>query len=247
MILRRGASICVRTNICQCRWISMSLPKENVDRRNLPSRKLFSELTTKAHIDEQLSHSGRKPFEVMIEKPIIVKNFFISELECEEINYPKILSKEQIEKWTETNTNIAEQLTKCTSEQFDCLKKFNIFGYNIPKEFGGQCYSHTERAWASEVETQNLGIGMMLNAHRFVCTAIDENGTDEQCAKYLPKLATGELIGSVAFQEWNKINRNGFNTKAEYDDDDEVWCLNGKRKKNFWEITKEYLKQFTLL
>lgn len=230
MILRRGASICVRTNICQCRLISMSLPKANEDRKNLPSRKLFAELTTRAFIDEQLSRSGRKPFEVMLEKPIIVKNFFVSELVSEDIKYPTVLSKEQLEEWKETNTNIAEQLTKCTNDQFDSLKKLNLFGYNIPKEFGGQGYSHTERALSSEIETQNLGIGMMLMAHRLVCTAIDENGTDEQCTKYLPKMATGKLIGSIAFQEWNKINKQGLNTKAEYDDDSEEWCLNGKIK-----------------
>ncbi|XP_055313012.1 complex I assembly factor ACAD9, mitochondrial-like [Sitodiplosis mosellana] len=231
MILRRSALSCVRTNYCRCRWISMSLPTANEERKNLPSRRLFDDLTERRFIDEQLSRSGRKPFEVMLEKPIVVKNFFISELESEEIKYPEVLSKQQLEKWKATNGNIAEQLTKNVklSQQIESLKKMNLFGYNIPKEFGGQEYSYTERALASEVEAQNLAVGLLLNAHRLVCTAICENGTNDQCAKYLPKMATGEMIGTVAFQEWNNMERQGLNTKAEYDDDDEQWCLNGTK------------------
>lgn len=234
MILRRGALLCVRTHRCRCRLISMGASMANENRKNLPSRELFVNLTERRYIDEQLTRSGRKPFEVMLEKPIVVKNFFISELESEEIKYPEVLSKQQLDEWKVTNAKIAEQLTKDikSSERIESLKRLNMFGYNIPKEFGGQHYSYTERALAAEVETQNLAVGLLLNAHRLVSMAIWEHGTVEQCKKYLPKLATGNLIGTMAFQEFNNFDRQGFNTKAEFDDDNEQWCLNGKEKSN---------------
>lgn len=229
MILRRGVLSCVRTHFCRCRSISMSSPKANEDRRNLPSRKLFIDLTERAYIDEQLSHSGRKPFEVMLEKPIIVKNFFVAELESEEIKYPQVLTKQQLDQRKANNENIAKHLTKdiVTGDQLDSLKKLHLFGYNVPKEFDGLDYSFTERSLAGEVEAQNIALALALNAHRLVCMAICEHGTNEQCVKYLSKLATGDAIGTVAFQEWNKIEKQGLNTKAEYEEDDEQWVLNG--------------------
>lgn len=230
MILRRGALSCIHKNFSRCRSISMSSTNSKEDSKNLPSRKLYMELTERAHLDEQLSRSGRKPFEVLLEKPIIVKNFFISELESEEIKYPEVLSKQKIDKWKMINANVSKHLIKNikTIDQLENLKQMNLFGYNIPKEFGGQEYSHTECALAGEVEAQNVAVAMLLNAHRLVSKAICDHGTDEQCAKYLPKLANGELIGTVAFQEWSKVNRQGFNTLAEVDDEnDENWCLNG--------------------
>lgn len=229
MILRRGALLCVRTNYCRCRLISMSPSMTNENRKNLPSRELFVNLTERRYIDEQLTRSGRKPFEVMLEKPIVVKNFFISEIESEEMKYPEVLSKQQLDEWKVKNSQIAEQLTKSinTNEQIASLKQMNLFGYNISNEFGGQNYSYTERALTSEVETQNLAIGLLLNTHRLVCMAISEHGTVKQCKKYLPKLANGDLIGTIAFQESKNLDELELNTKAEYDDDNGQWCLNG--------------------
>lgn len=231
MILRKSALSCVRTNICQCRSISVTAFRTKDDRKNLPSRELFLQLTAKAHIDQQLARSGRKPFEIMVEKPIIVKNFFISEVESEEITFPVLINDETIKNWKQTNKKIskhlAKNITKNGNNQLDTLKEYNLFGYNVPKEYGGQEYSQTERSLASESESQNIAIAMALNGHRLVCQAITANGTEDQCAKYLPKLASGELIGTTAFQEWNDSKQTDLNTRAEYDEYDEEWCLNG--------------------
>lgn len=240
MILRKSALLCVRTNICQCRPISMSLRKFSdeksvahrmFDKGDLPSRELFQQLTDKSFIEEQLAQSGRKPFEMMLEKPIVVKNFFISEIESEEIKYPEVLAQSDFDMWTQKNEQIAQNLPKPNEtigiDQMNALKKLNLFGYNVPKEFGGQNLSHTEIRLASETENQNITVALALNAHRLVCETIKNNCTKAQCSKYLPKLASGELIATTAFQEWNSLDQSGFNTRAECDDDNDEWCLNG--------------------
>lgn len=229
MISRRNVLTCIRTKIHhQCRLISMSAPKSSDDRKQLPSRKLFQDLTEKAYIDEQLTQSGRKPFEAMVEKPIIVKNFFISEIKSEEIIFPQMISMNKFNEWIATNSQIANSLTNINSTNtLDTLKKLNVFGYMIPKMFGGLGCTHTECALAAETETQNVTTSMILNTHRLVSMILCEHGNDEQCKNYLPKLATGQLIGTIAFQEWNEFDAIDCKTRAEYDDDEEQWCLNG--------------------
>lgn len=203
----------------------MSAPKSSDDRKQLPSRKLFQDLTEKAYIDEQLTQSGRKTFGAMVEKPIIVKNFFISEIKSEEIIYPQMISMNKFNEWIATNLKIANSLTNINT--LDTLKTLNVFGYMIPKMYGGLGCTHTECAIAAETETRNVTTSMILNAHRLVSMILCEHGNDEQCKKYLPKFATGQLIGTIAFQEWNEFDAIACNTRAEYDDDEEQWCLNG--------------------
>lgn len=199
--------------------------------KDLPSRKLFQQLTEKDHLDERLTRSGRKPFELMQEKPIVVKKFFISEIESEEFKYPELLSHNDLDRWKKTNEKISKCLPKPDEtieiDQIDALRKLNLWGYNVPKEFGGQNYTHTELSLANETEIQNIGIAIALNAHRLVCEAITINGNNEQLTKYLPKLANGEFIATTAFQEWNSVEQTGLNTRAEYDEENENWCLNG--------------------
>lgn len=233
MILQRSVISCARTNMYRSRSISLSSMKAIADdRKKLPSRKLFVELTEKAYMDEKLTRSGHKPFEAMVEKPIIVKSFFISELESEEIEYPETMTKEDLKKISETISKIADDRSNAiksetVNKQIDFLKQFKLFGTNIPKCYGGQDYTNTERALISEVETQNVGIAKILNAHRLVSSTICEYGTDEQCKKYLPKLASGEMIGTIAFKEWNTYETQGLKTRAEYNDDSDSWYLKG--------------------
>lgn len=83
------------------------------------------------------------------------------------------------------------------------MKELGLFGLSIPEEYGGIglnveeevqvicTLGHTSPAFRSVVGTNN-GIGSQ---------GIVIDGTDEQKKKYLPKLATGEIIGSFALTE----------------------------------------------
>lgn len=234
MILRKGVISCVRKNIYSCRSITVSSSlKSNEDRKNLPSRRLFVDLTERAYLEEKLSRSGRRPFEATVEKPIVVKNFFVAEVDGEVVQYPNIVPEELVDNLQRRKSQLSDFFRKNAgnldkSSVYDELKKLNIFGYNVPKKYNGQGFSNTYRTLMSENETQNIAIAKALNAHRLACHLIFEQGTTEQVEKYLSKLATGELIATVAFQEWNQNDRTDMNTQAEYDEDDKEWCLNGK-------------------
>ncbi|XP_031639618.1 complex I assembly factor ACAD9, mitochondrial-like [Contarinia nasturtii] len=233
MILRRGVVSCTRTNMYRYRSISISSKQFSVDdRKNLPSRKLFEELTEKAYMQEKFRSSGRKPFETLVENPIIVKRFFAKELQCEEIVYPELMTKENSNEFNKTTSKIMEYLKETNtheSKQFETLKQLKLFGSNIPKDYDGQEYTNTERALIGEIETENVSVAMILNAHRLVSSTIYDFGTDQQRDKYLPKLASGEIVGTIAFKEWNASETLALNTRAEYENEDGLWYLNGTK------------------
>lgn len=231
MILRKGVISCIRTNMCSCRSISISSIRGNEERKNLPSRKLFVDLTEKVYLDEQLSRSGRRPFEVMVENPVVVKNFFVAAVDGEIVQYPDVVPKDLADNLKKKNAKLMRYFQandKVDAFNHDALKKLDVFGYNVPKKFNGCGYSSTYRTLLSEIEAHNFDLANALNAHRLACFLIFEHGTEEQYKKYLPKLATGELVGTVAFKESNWTENADLNTVAEYDDDEDEWCLNGE-------------------
>jgi len=83
------------------------------------------------------------------------------------------------------------------------MRRLGLFGLTIPEEYGGMGLTmeeevrvyfemgHTSPAFRSYFGT-NCGIGSQ---------AIVIDGTPEQKARYLPRLASGELIGSFALTE----------------------------------------------
>lgn len=88
-------------------------------------------------------------------------------------------------------------------EIVSAMAELGLFGLSIPQEFGGLGLSveeevrvvlelgHTSPAFRSVFGT-NTGIGSQ---------GIVMDGTDEQKNKYLPKLASGEMVGSFALTE----------------------------------------------
>ena len=92
---------------------------------------------------------------------------------------------------------------KIPQDIVDEMKKLGLFGISIPTEYGGSNLSMEEEvkltfelgraspAFRSMPGT-NIGIGSQ---------AIVMSGTEDQKKKYLPKFATGELIGSFALTE----------------------------------------------
>lgn len=92
---------------------------------------------------------------------------------------------------------------KMPPEIVDEMKELGLFGLSIPEEYGGiglnveeevqiiRALGHTSPAFRSVVGTNN-GIGSQ---------GIVIDGTEEQKKKYLPKIATGEIIGSFALTE----------------------------------------------
>ena len=85
------------------------------------------------------------------------------------------------------------------------MAECGLMGINVPVEFGGA--GGDMRMYISAVEELSKvcgTTGVVLSAHTSLCVApILEFGTEEQKAKYLPKLASGEYLGAFGLTEPN--------------------------------------------
>ncbi|MBM9594932.1 acyl-CoA dehydrogenase [Roseitranquillus sediminis] len=83
------------------------------------------------------------------------------------------------------------------------MGEMGLLGVTVPEEFGGLGASYvTYGLVAREIERVDSGYRSMMSVQSsLVMYPIHAYGSDEQRAKYLPKLATGELIGCFGLTE----------------------------------------------
>src|SRR5581483_1530053 len=88
-------------------------------------------------------------------------------------------------------------------EVLDGLKQLGMFGLAIGEPYGGLGLSVTGYARAmQEVAGIDGSVAVTLAAHQSIgCKGLVLFGTDEQKQKYLPRLATGELISAFCLTE----------------------------------------------
>ena len=110
------------------------------------------------------------------------------------------------------------------------MAKLGMMGIPFPVEYGGtggnnQLYSMC----VEELSKVCATTGVVVSAHTSLCCApIWEHGTEEQKRKYLPKLASGEWIGTFGLTEPNAgTDAAGQQTIAV--DMGDHWLLNGTK------------------
>jgi len=110
------------------------------------------------------------------------------------------------------------------------MAKLGIMGIPFPVEYGGaggnnQLYSMC----VEELSKACATTGVVVSAHTSLCCApIWEHGTEEQKRKYLPKLASGEWIGTFGLTEPNAGTDAGGQQTVAVDMGDH-WLLNGSK------------------
>jgi butyryl-CoA dehydrogenase len=112
------------------------------------------------------------------------------------------------------------------------MGKLGMMGIYFPKEYGGSGGSVLDYVMAVEETSKVCGTtGVIISAHTSLCAApIFENGTEEQKRKYLPKLCSGEWIGSFGLTEPGAgTDAQGQQTTAVLDEKGENWILNGSK------------------
>lgn len=86
------------------------------------------------------------------------------------------------------------------------LMEMGIAACAVPEEFGGLGLGYIELALCAEILGRYCVPSPFLG-HILCIAAIAEGGTHKQKSRFLPKLAFGEMVGSVAFAEngavWN--------------------------------------------
>jgi isovaleryl-CoA dehydrogenase len=83
------------------------------------------------------------------------------------------------------------------------MGELGLHGITVEEEWGGLGLGYLEHCVAmEEVSRASASIGLSYGAHSNLCVnQIRRWGNDEQKAKYLPKLISGEHVGSLAMSE----------------------------------------------
>ena len=114
-------------------------------------------------------------------------------------------------------------------EIIDSLAEMGVFGLTIPEEFGGFGLSKASMVVVSEELSRGyIGVGSLGTRTEIAAELILCGGTAEQKAKWLPKLASGEILPTAVFTEPNTGSDLGsLRTRARRDGDD--WVVNGNK------------------
>ncbi|MDE1462641.1 isovaleryl-CoA dehydrogenase [Spartinivicinus sp. A2-2] len=83
------------------------------------------------------------------------------------------------------------------------LGELGLLGITVEESLGGSGMGYLAHALAmEEISRASASVGLSYGAHSNLCVnQIRRNGTEEQKAKYLPKLISGEHIGALAMSE----------------------------------------------
>jgi isovaleryl-CoA dehydrogenase len=78
-----------------------------------------------------------------------------------------------------------------------------LHGITVEEDYGGSGLGYLEHVIAvEEVSRSSASVGLSYGAHSNLCVnQIRRNGNEEQKRKYLPKLISGEHVGSLAMSE----------------------------------------------
>ncbi|MBN9456468.1 MAG: acyl-CoA/acyl-ACP dehydrogenase [Bosea sp.] len=113
------------------------------------------------------------------------------------------------------------------------MAEIGVFGLTIPEAFGGMGLSKVSMCVVSEELSRGyIGVGSLGTRSEIAAELILCGGTDEQKAKWLPKIASGEILPTAVFTEPNTgSDLASLRTKAvkEGDGDGAVWKVYGNK------------------
>ncbi|MDB5036528.1 MAG: Acyl-CoA dehydrogenase, short-chain specific [Bacteriovoracaceae bacterium] len=121
---------------------------------------------------------------------------------------------------------------KVPAELLEEMKQMGLFGVIIPEEFGGFGMSATGYSKIMEAMVQcDSSLTLMIGAHQSIgMKGLLLFGTPEQKKKYLPKLATGEMVASFALTEpTSGSDAQSIKTKAVLSADKKYYTINGSK------------------
>lgn len=110
------------------------------------------------------------------------------------------------------------------------MPQLGLTSMHIPEEYGGADLDAVSSAIAlEEVARGCVSTGLSIEAHNMLCCApLVTWGTSEQKAKYLPRLASGEVLGALALTEPGAgSDLQAVRTRAVRDGKE--WVLNGNK------------------
>ena len=128
----------------------------------------------------------------------------------------------------------------------ETMKELGLFGLNVPEEYGGNEVDYTTFAIVFEELARGwMGLAGVLGAHLVLCDVLVRFGTDDQKARYLPRLAKGEPRGGICLSEPHAgTDLQAITTRARLDGEtyqvhgSKMWVTNGRRAQLFLLLAK---------
>jgi len=123
-------------------------------------------------------------------------------------------------------------------ELWQQMGELGLHGVTVSEEYGGLGLRYLDHLIAvEEVSRASASLGLSYGAHSNLCVnQIHRWGSDAQKAKYLPKLVSGEHVGSLAMSEAG-AGSDVVSMKMRADKADGGWVLNGTK---FWITNAPY-------
>jgi alkylation response protein AidB-like acyl-CoA dehydrogenase len=169
--------------------------------------------------------------------------FLIRETEAHEIFIPEDFNEEQrmieqqckdfLEKEVFNKLNEIDSMKdpKLMPSLLDKAGELGLLGTSVPTEYGGFGMDFNTTMLVAEVIGAGHSVAVALSAHTGIGTLpIVYYGSDEQKAKYLPKLATGEFKAAYCLTEPDSgSDANSGKTKAKLSADGKHYVINGQK------------------
>jgi butyryl-CoA dehydrogenase len=173
---------------------------------------------------------------------LIGGSFLIEEHATDQVFSPEDLTEEhqQIVRTTEefAKNEILPNVEKIEHKEFAVTRalirkacEIGIANVDIPEQYGGSDMDKISSALINEHISVSGSFSVSFGGHVGIGTLpIVYFGTPEQKKKYLPKLATGELIAAYALSEGTSASdAMNARTKAVLSPDGKEWILNGEK------------------
>ncbi len=167
--------------------------------------------------------------------------YLIKESQWQDVYIPEQINEEQTAMREMTKDFVRKEidipLEKLEKDPLLCAGviekagELGLLSIHIPEEYGGLGKDLMTFSYVTEVLGWGHGVSVGIGAHTGIGTCpIIYYGTDAQRAKYLPKLATGELKAAYALTEpGSGSDALGAKTKAVLSTDKKHYILNGQK------------------
>ncbi|KAK6641330.1 hypothetical protein RUM44_013039 [Polyplax serrata] len=171
---------------------------------------------------------------------------FVADLFCgvfdkEYFKYPSVLENNAFSNLLEHSAEVenfvkryksGSQLCVDSSNIINSLKSLELAGLCAPQNYGGLGYSVTETLFIEECLNLSPKLGRILAFNlNFGAQLLTLFGNEHQKMKYLPKIASGELITSFAYCEHGSIvDMKNIKTTCIFDKTKNSFIVNGKKQ-----------------
>ena len=123
-----------------------------------------------------------------------------------------------------------DQTNAFPNELWKEMGDLGLLGITVAEEYGGSGMGYLAHVIATEeIARASASVSLSYGAHSNLCVnQLKLNGTDEQRAKYLPKLCSGESVGALAMSE-EGAGSDVVSMKLHADKRNDRYVLNGNK------------------